>query len=147
MKDKIEIIHKYPKISLLISVCIVLPVGICYGFFPEYILQTATQNTTQNSFNKAVMGIYLVFGLHWLWATVGNQNLKTALITNLLFMFGLFFGRIVSLFADGLPSNLFIAGTIGEFFLAFYSLSNYKIKIRFLNFFKRISFCPNSFWF
>jgi hypothetical protein len=36
-------------------------------------------------------------------------------------MLGLFFGRLVSLFSVGLPSNLFIFGTVGELVLALYS--------------------------
>ncbi|MFT6748132.1 MAG: hypothetical protein ACI9XR_001203 [Flavobacterium sp.] len=121
MKLNRNTLQKYPKIGLLISVLIVIPVGLSYGFFPEFILQEAPINNNLDSFNKAVMGIYLVFGLYWLLAIIQSKFLKVALTLNMLFMFGLFFGRMVSLFAMGLPSNLFIVGTIGELFLAVYS--------------------------
>jgi hypothetical protein len=126
MQTKTNKLQKYPKIGLLVSVVIVFPVGIIYGFYPEIMIQAIPNNTNQNSFNKGIMGIYLVFGLYWLIALVQSKNLKAALTTNMLFMFGLFLGRIVSLFTDGLPSNFFILGTFGEFLLAIYSFIQLK---------------------
>lgn len=121
MKLNRTTLQKYPKIALLISVIIVIPVGLSYGFFPEFLLHEAPINNNLDSFNKAVMGIYLLFSLYWLLAIIQSKFLKVALTLNMLFMFGLFFGRMVSIFAMGLPSNLFIVGTIGELFLASYS--------------------------
>lgn len=124
-------LQKYPKIGLVISVLIVLPVGLSYGFFPEFMLQETPQNNNLDSFNKAVMGLYLVFGFFWLLAIIQTKFLKVALTLNMLFMLGLFFGRIVSLFSVGLPSNLFLFGTVGELVLALYSfvqLQEFKSK-------------------
>ena len=121
MKINATTLQKYPKTSLVISVLIVFPVGLAYGFFPEILVQETPQNNNLDSFNKAVMGIYFAFGLYWFLALFNPKLVKTALILNMLFMFGLCFGRIVSFFTVGLPTNLFIFGAIGELFLAVFS--------------------------
>ena len=37
-------------------------------------------------------------------------------------MFGLGFGRIISMIFDGFPSTVFVLGTFGELILGFYAL-------------------------
>jgi Domain of unknown function (DUF4345) len=41
-------------------------------------------------------------------------------------MLGLGFGRIISIVVDGIPSTIFIFGTIGELVLGFYALYTLK---------------------
>ena len=51
-----------------------------------------------------------------------KDYLKTALITNLIFMLGLGLGRSLSLILDGSPTSGYIFGTFAELFLGFYGL-------------------------
>jgi hypothetical protein len=73
------------------------------------------------------MGLYLAFASLWILGIFKNDYWKTATITNILFMLGLGFGRIISIIFDGIPSTIFILGTIGELVLGFYGW--YQLKI------------------
>ena len=110
------------KIHLLISVIIVIPVAILYGFFPNVLLELTPETLDEQNFNKAVMGIYILFSALWTAALFNKAYLKTALISNILFMLGLGFGRLMSVFVDGVPSNGYAYGLIGELILGFYGL-------------------------
>lgn len=106
---------------LFISVLIVIPVAFVYGFQPDFLFEIDPKTIDENNFLKAVMGLYLSFSLIWILG-IFNPNLwKLATISNMLFMFGLGIGRIISLLFDGNPSPLFIFGTVGELVLGMYS--------------------------
>ncbi|NJM80911.1 MAG: DUF4345 domain-containing protein [Flavobacterium sp.] len=110
------------NIQLLISIIIVIPVAIQYGFKPNFQFELYPKTTDEHNFFKAIMGLYLGFALVWIIGIVKETYLKLALVTNLVFMLGLGFGRILSLFLDGLPTSGYVYGTIGELVLGFYSL-------------------------
>jgi len=119
IKTKQDLIN---KIHLIISVLIVIPVSFVYGFnlgsqFDIYL------NTTDelNAF-KAIMGLYLGFSILWTLGILKAKYLKIALISNIIFMLGLGFGRLLSLFIDGMPSTVFLYGTFGELVIGFYGL-------------------------
>lgn len=120
-------IHKFKhgfitKVHLVISVLIVIPVAFIYGFAPE--LQFDIYLNTIDEYNafKAVMGLYIGFSVLWILGIFKNQFLKIALITNVIFMLGLGFGRFLSLLLDGMPSRTFIFGTCGELILGIYGI-------------------------
>lgn len=110
------------KIHLLISVIIVIPVSILYGFYPDALLELTPETLDEQNFNKAVMGIYMAFSVLWTAALFNKAYLKTALISNVLFMLGLGFGRLMSVLADGVPTSGYAFGLIGELILGFYGL-------------------------
>jgi hypothetical protein len=60
------------------------------------------------------MGLYVGFGLFWLFSALSNSHSNTAVLTTLIFAAGLVSGRIVSLVADGLPSPLLLGYTVAE---------------------------------
>lgn len=114
------------NLHLSISAIIVIPIALVYGSLPN-----------QNSVNpfdftailtdlanilKAIMGLYIAFALFWVYAIFNNKFWASATISNILFMSGLGFGRVVSSIIDGLPSPIFILGTFGELLLAFYGI-------------------------
>jgi len=122
------------KIHLIISVCIVIPVAIIYGFKPELSFDMLLETIDEHNFYKAVMGLYLGFSTLWLLGVFKTNYLKTAIVTNIVFMLGLGFGRVVSIFIDGIPTSGYTFGTIAELFLGFYGLwllkrINNKVKI------------------
>ncbi len=110
------------KIHLIISVLIVVPVAFVYGFQPDSQFNIHLNTIDEHNFFKAIMGLYLGFSIIWILGIFKAQWLKPALITNIIFMLGLGFGRLLSLFLDGTPTFGYQFGTFAEFFLGFYGL-------------------------
>jgi hypothetical protein len=110
------------KIHLLISVLIVVPVSIIYGFQPDLKFDIQINTIDEHNFFKAIMGLYLGFSALWILGIFKNSYLKIALITNMIFMFGLGSGRILSIILDGTPTFSYVFGTFAEIFLGLYSL-------------------------
>ena len=110
------------KIHLIISVIIVVPAALLYGFFPDEFLELFPETVDELNFFKATMGIYLSFSVIWILGIFKCSALKAALITNIAFMMGLGIGRIVSALIDGLPSTGYLYGMFGELFLAIYGI-------------------------
>lgn len=110
------------KIHLLISVSIVMPVAIVYGFQPQLQFDIHLDTIDEHNFFKAIMGLYIGFSILWLLGVFKAQHLKTALVTNMIFMLGLGFGRLMSIALDGMPTFWYIFGTFAELLLGFYGL-------------------------
>lgn len=110
------------KIHLVISILVVVPVSIIYGFNPNLQFNIFLGTTDEHNFFKAIMGLYLGFSLLWLLGLFNTKYLRAALISNVVFMFGLAFGRLLSLIIDGVPTSAYVYGTLGEFILGFYGI-------------------------
>lgn len=110
------------KIHLIISVVIVVPAAFIYGFKPELVLDINYKTIDEYNFSKAVMGLYLGFAMLWLFGVFKSSLLKAALISNTIFMLGLGFGRLTSIALDGVPTQAYLFGTIGELVLGCYGL-------------------------
>ena len=108
------------KIHLIISVLIVVPVSIVYGFNPDLQFDIHLNTIDEHNFFKAIMGLYLGFSVLWILGLFKANYLKLALITNLIFMMGLGFGRLLSLILDGTPTFGYVFGTFAELLLGFY---------------------------
>ena len=109
------------KISLIISVLVVIPAAFIYGFNPGLFLDISFSAIDEQNFSKGVMGLYLAFASLWCFGLFNPKFLHAALISNALFMLGLGFGRILSLIYDGTPSIAFNIGLVGELVLGLYS--------------------------
>lgn len=110
------------KIHLIISVSIVVPVAFVYGFKPELSFDMSLDTVDEHNFYKAIMGLYLGFSGLWLLGVFKTKYLKTALITNMIFMLGLACGRVLSILGDGLPTFGYLFGTVAELALGCYGL-------------------------
>jgi len=108
------------KIHLVISVIIVIPVAIIYGFDLGSFLDLNPNSIDELNFMKAVMCLYLGFSVLWVLGILKSNFLKPALWSNFIFMCALAFGRILSLIIDGVPSGAYIFGTLGEMILGAY---------------------------
>ena len=118
------------NLHLIISAAIVVPVGLIYGVKPDFLFEVSLQSPDEFSIYKAIMGLYLGFSFFWILGIFQKQFWKAATISNMIFMLGLAFGRLVSMFLDGLPSTVFLLGTVGELVLgvyAYYKLANDEI--------------------
>ncbi|WP_452230523.1 MULTISPECIES: DUF4345 domain-containing protein [unclassified Lacinutrix] len=110
------------KIHLVISVSIVVPVAFVYGFNPSSEFDIHLNTIDEYNFFKAIMGLYLGFSTLWVLGVFKSKYLKLALVTNMIFMLGLGFGRVLSFLLDGEPTFGYLFGTIAELFLGFYGL-------------------------
>lgn len=119
LKTKEDFIN---KIHLITSAIIVVPVSVIYGFFPGVEFDLSPKTIDEHNFYKAIMGLYMAFSVIWILGILKHYFLKTALITNVAFMLGLGFGRLISLVTDGLPTKGYLIGTFLELFLGFYGL-------------------------
>ncbi|MEH6536824.1 MAG: DUF4345 domain-containing protein [Psychroserpens sp.] len=123
LKTKQDIIN---KIHLIISVVIVVPVAFVYGFKPELSFDMFLETNDEHNFYKAIMGLYLGFSMLWILGLFKTKYLKTAIITNIIFMLGLGAGRVLSILVDGAPTKGYIFGTIAELFLGIYGVWVFK---------------------
>ncbi len=114
--------HIITKIHLIISVLIVIPVSLVYGFQPDAQFDIHLNTIDEHNFFKAIMGLYLGFSIVWILGVFKSAYLRMALITNMVFMLGLGFGRLLSLLLDGEPTFGYQFGTFAELFLGFYGL-------------------------
>lgn len=119
LKTKQQIIT---KIHLIISVLIVVPVAFVYGFNPSSKFDIHLNTIDEHNFFKAIMGLYLGFSTLWILGVFKASYLKLALITNIIFMLGLGFGRVLSWIIDGTPTFGYQFGTFAELFLGFYGV-------------------------
>lgn len=110
------------KVHLIISVFVVIPAAFIYAFKPELIINVNLTTIDEHNMFKAIMGVYLAFSFLWVLGIINSRFLKTALISNVLFMLGLGVGRLLSMMIDGTPSIVYVLGACGELFLAFYGI-------------------------
>ena len=128
-KNSIKILFDVRNLHLTISIVIVSSVAIIYGFLPNVLFDVTVITPDENSIFKALMGLYFAFATLWILGLVNKKYWLTATITNFLFMFGLAFGRMVSLLLDGIPTTIFLLGTMGEITLGCYALYQFKIHM------------------
>jgi Domain of unknown function (DUF4345) len=121
---------KIKNLHLILSSIIVIPAAFIYGFQSDLLFDAPIITMDHATIFKAIMGLYLGFGSLWILGILKDNYWKTATISNMIFMFGLGFGRIISLIFDGVPSTIFVLGTIGELVLGFFALYNLKKYIQ-----------------
>jgi hypothetical protein len=116
--------NQMKNLHLLLSVLIVVPIAFVYGFSPNFISQqlftVEVSSLDMATIFKAIMGLYLASGGLWVLGILNPKYWEAATISNIVFMFGLSFGRIIGFLFDGIPSPIFCVGTLGELVLAIY---------------------------
>lgn len=120
---------KIKYLNLLFSGGIVIIAGIVYGGYPEYIMPRVlgfqVQALELKNMLRAVMGIYMGIGVFWLIGAFKPKLWWAATLSNVLFMGGISFGRIISTFFDGV-SVLFTPALLLE--LLFFCWALYNLK-------------------
>jgi hypothetical protein len=114
------------NLHLIISTLIVIPVAFVYGFQPNLVINVTINTIDEANILKAIMGLYLGFASLWVVGIFKFTYWRTATISNMLFMLGLGFGRIISIISDGTPSTIFIFGTAGELVLGLYAWYQFR---------------------
>lgn len=97
-----------------------------YGFAPNLLFDINLNSVDEHNVFKAVMGLYIAFGILFILGIFDTKFWKSATIATVFLMFGLASGRILSLFSDGIPSTIFCFGIIGEMILGTFALYQYK---------------------
>lgn len=121
------------NLNLLLSGIIVIIAGCVYGGHPSYLMPLLLDYQVEalelKNMLRAVMGIYLGIGVFWLLGAYRSKLWYAATLSNVLFMGGISFGRIVSTIFDGV-STPFTPALILE--LLFFAWGVYNLK-RFQN--------------
>jgi uncharacterized membrane protein len=93
-------------------------IALLYGVSPQWFaksfLGVADLDRNMAHILRAIMGLYMSFALFWLFAALDNKHRNTAVLTTLIFAAGLVSGRLISLFADGVPSRILVIYTLAE---------------------------------
>lgn len=93
---------------LLLMSAIIALAALLYGFSPQWFALTwlglATLDVNFAHVLRAVMGLYLGFGLFWLWAAFCEPYKNTAVLTAVVFTAGVAVGRLISIGLDGRPA-------------------------------------------
>ena len=105
--------------ALLIFVSIgLIPIALSYGIIPELTLDLlfGINVTSVNLENimRAVMGLYLAIIILWIVGAYNSRYRTSALISMIVFMYGLAAGRLISMILDGIPHWLLIVYLILE---------------------------------
>lgn len=120
------------RLHLILSAVIVFSVAMVYGFQPTLVFDVTISSIDEANIFKAIMGLYLGFAALWIIGVFKAQFWTIATLSNVVFMLGLAAGRIISIVCDGLPSMVFVLGTLGEIVLGvfgFYQLKRYENRV------------------
>lgn len=114
------------NLHLIISTLIVASIAIVYGFQPNMVFDVSINSIDEANIFKAIMGLYLAFSMLWILGIFQINLWKIATVSNIIFMLGLAFGRIISILLDGIPTTVFVVGTVGELVLGLFAY--YQLK-------------------
>ena len=96
------------NLHLSLSGIIVICAGIVYGGNPSYVmpivLDFQVNSLELKNMLRAVMGIYIGIGMFWLLGATKEKLWYAATLSNVLFMGGISFGRIISTVFDGIST-------------------------------------------
>lgn len=117
---------KAQKLLLVFAAIGLFPIALGYGFMPEKTLTPLygfdASNLNLKHIMRAVMGLYFGQIIIWLLGAYKEHLRKVAMYAMVVFMFGLAFGRIVSLIIDGIPHWLLLVYLFLELFFGFFGL-------------------------
>jgi len=117
------------NLQLLISALVVIGAAIFYGGSPEVFLPLVFEfevlDVDLKNIFRSILGLYLAFAGYWLYALYRPQLWRTATWSNVLFMGGLGFGRLLSYLFDGY-SEPYFTGMLLEFGMMAWGLYNLK---------------------
>lgn len=103
---------KHAKGFLILVGAIFAAVGFMALYSPvDVVSPVGLQPTSvgaRNEVRAAFGGVYLLFGVYFLWAAFRAGLRRGALLAACLFLGGLFGGRVLSLFIDGVTVNIWI---------------------------------------
>lgn len=107
------------KYYLIFAFCSVSIIALLYGVSPYWFARTfldvSKLDVDLAHILRAVMGLYLAFGLFWLFAAFSDAYRNVAVLSTAIFCGGLVTGRLISLLTEGHPSPLLMLYIVMEF--------------------------------
>ncbi len=101
-----------------------------YCLYPDLVLpklfNIKVETIHLTNIFRALMGAYLAVSALWVAGIFKREYWIIATVTNVVFMEGLAFGRLLSLVLDGIPSLFLLAGLFADLFFAFWGMKNIK---------------------
>ncbi|MEM9987333.1 MAG: DUF4345 domain-containing protein [Bacteroidota bacterium] len=92
-------------LHLAISTLVIVGVGFIYGANPTQLLPLffdfEVNNLELKNIFRAMMGLYVGFAAYWVMGMLKPQHWRNATLSNVIFMGGLAFGRLISTAIDG----------------------------------------------
>ncbi|WP_422384035.1 DUF4345 domain-containing protein [Roseibium album] len=111
----------FDRFLLAFSATGLIPIALGYGADPHALLPFLygfdVSGTNEPHIFRAVMGLYFAQIIFWYLGVAFQVFRQPALYTLMVFMFGLAFGRVLSLIVDGTPNNLLLLYLFLEFLL------------------------------
>jgi hypothetical protein len=105
--------NSYQKALLIFVSAGLTPIALSYGLMPQrsldFLFGISVSSMNLEHIMRAVMGLYLAMIILWIVGAVNSSYRNPALISMIVFMFGLAAGRLISLIIDGIPHWLLIA--------------------------------------
>jgi len=111
-------------LHLIISAIIVVPTAFIYGspsILPNH-LDIPVNTIDLANMLKAIMCLYLGIAFVWVLGIWKKQYWKPATQLCALFMLALALGRTISMISDGIPTNSYVYGAVGELVLGVFSI-------------------------
>ncbi len=101
-----------PRFFLLLSAAGLVVIALGYGAAPAEILprlfDVTVESTDTTHVFRGVMGLYLAMATLWVLGALRPGLTRAAVTVEVAFMFGLAFGRVLSILVDGMPSPVFV---------------------------------------
>ena len=92
-----------------------------YGVFPSkslpFLYGISLTNKNMANIFRAVTGLYMAFAVFWFLSAFHIELYFSAILSLILFMSGIAFGRIASIILDGLPDIIIVGYLIMELVL------------------------------
>ena len=106
------------RFYLIFSAVGLFVIALSYGVAPAdvlpKVLDLTVEGTDLTHIFRAIMGLYLGMIVLWVLGAFRSNFTRAAVIAEVIFMFGLVFGRVVSIVVDGVPSILLVGYTVLE---------------------------------
>ncbi len=106
------------RFYLLFSAAGLFVIALSYRVAPAEILpkllDVTVDGTDLTHIFRAIMGLYMGMIVLWVLGAFQANLTRAAVIAEIVFMIGLFLGRVLSLIVDGVPSSLLVLYAILE---------------------------------
>lgn len=112
-------IEQWNRFMLVFSSIILITIAISFGgnpskFVPNLYHTAPVDDINSIAIYRSVMGLIMGCCAFWLYAVINRRFQLAALYSLMFLMFGLAISRVISLFADGQPSNILIVYLVME---------------------------------
>ena len=109
---------KIKKGYLIVMFIIISLTALIYGISPHWFARTflglPLLDLNIAHILRVVMGLYLGFGLFWLFSAFNDKFRNGAVLTSIIFAASVAFGRIISIFIDGKPAPFLLVALFVE---------------------------------